>query len=106
MRVKLSPNAQRIIDSQLRSGDYVFDLSDRKTIAQSIKRWIKRSDISKEITFHCARHTFATMLLTRGADIYAISKLIGHKDLKTTQIYAKLVDKRKDEAIDLLPTLG
>lgn len=45
------------------------------------------------------------MLLTNGADIYAVSKLIGHKDSATTQIYAKLVDKRKDEAIDLLPDI-
>jgi len=106
LRIKLSISAKSILEKQPRYEDErIFHLSDRKTVAQVIKRWIKRSTITKKITFHCSRHTFATMLLTQGADIYAVSKLIGHKDLQTTQIYAKLVDERKDEAIDLLPIL-
>lgn len=105
LRIKLGPTALRIIEEQQNDTDFVFNLKAKNVVAQTMTRWIKRSGIDKHVTFHCSRHTFATMLLTNGADIYAVSKLIGHKDLATTQIYAKLVDKRKDEAIDLLPDI-
>ena len=51
------------------------------------------------ITFHTSRHTFATMLLTLGADLYTVSKLLGHANVKTTQIYGKIVDQKKDDAV-------
>ena len=51
---------------------------------------------------HTARHTFAKMMLTLGADLYTTSKLLGHTQVKTTQIYAKIVDKKKDEAVNLV----
>ena len=51
---------------------------------------------------HTARHTFATTLLTLGADIYTTSKLMGHKNLRTTQIYAEVVNKKKVEAVNLM----
>lgn len=68
-------------------------------------KWTKSAGIKKHITFHCARHTFATMMLTLGADLYVVSKLLGHSDISTTQIYAKIVDKRKQEAVDLIPQM-
>ena len=49
--------------------------------------------------FHTSRHTFATMLLTLGADLYTVSKLLGHANVKTTQIYGKIVDQKKDDAV-------
>jgi len=52
--------------------------------------------------FHMARHTFATMELTMGADLYTTSKLLGHTEVRTTQIYAKIINKKKDEAVSLL----
>lgn len=55
--------------------------------------------------FHVARHIHATMMLTLGADLYTVSKLLGHKNIATTQIYAKIVDKKKEEAISLIPNL-
>lgn len=54
------------------------------------------------ILFHCSRHTFATMLLTLGADLYTVCKLLGHSDVKTTQIYAKIINKKKEDAISLI----
>ena len=67
-----------------------------------LQRWVMRAGITKSITFHCARHTHATLLLTYGADIYTVSKLLGHKDVKTTQIYAKIVDQKKIDAVNNL----
>lgn len=54
------------------------------------------------VLFHCSRHTFATMLLTLGADLYTVCKLLGHSDVKTTQIYAKIINKKKEDAISLI----
>ncbi len=53
------------------------------------------------ITFHTSRHTFATMLLTLGADLYTVSKLLGHSQIKNTQVYAEIINRRKDEAVNL-----
>ena len=61
-------------------------------------QWIGAAGITKDITFHCFRHTFATLQLFNGTDIYTVSKMLGHKDLKTTQIYAKIVDDTKRKA--------
>jgi len=63
-----------------------------------LQQWVMKAGISKTITFHCARHTYATLQLTLGTDIYTVSKLLGHKDLKTTQVYAKIIDEKKKEA--------
>lgn len=65
-----------------------------------LKQWILRAGITKDITFHCFRHTFATLQLSFGTDIYTVSKMLGHRDLKTTQIYAKIVDDTKRKAAD------
>jgi integrase len=61
-------------------------------------QWIGAAGITKNITFHCFRHTYATLQLSMGTDIYTVSKMLGHKDLKTTQIYAKIIDKTKRQA--------
>lgn len=63
-----------------------------------LQQWMMRTGITKTISFHCARHTYATLQLTAGTDIYTVSKLLGHRELKTTQIYAKIIDDKKKEA--------
>lgn len=60
--------------------------------------WTAKAGIDKEITFHGFRHTYATLQLSLGTDIYTVSKMLGHKSLKSTQIYAKIVDEKKREA--------
>lgn len=62
--------------------------------------------LAQPITFHVARHTHATMMLTLGVDLYTVSKLLGHTNIQTTQIYAKLVDESKKKAIDLIPNIS
>ncbi len=67
-----------------------------------IKEWAKKAGIEKNLSFHTSRHTFATMMLTLGVDLYTVSKLLGHSNVKTTQIYAKIVDSKKVKAVHLL----
>ncbi len=67
---------------------------------RALHKWINEAGITKAITFHCFRHTFATLQLSMGTDIYTVSKLLGHRDLKTTQVYAKVISKTKRDAAD------
>lgn len=81
----------------------VFEgLQDPSWINRPVKRWVEASGITKHITFHCSRHTFGTMMLTLGADIYTTSKLMGHTKVEVTQIYAKIINKKKDDAVSLI----
>jgi integrase len=70
-----------------------------------LQQWAKAAGVDKEITFHSGRHTFAVLMLNLGADIYTVSKLLGHREIKTTQIYAKVMDKKKQEAAMLIPQI-
>ena len=80
--------------------EYIFPpLSKNMTVLDD---WAKEAGINKHITFHVSRHTFATMELTMGADIYTTSKLLGHTSVATTQIYAKVINSKKEEAVSLL----
>ena len=54
------------------------------------------------LLMHAARHTFATMMLTLGADLYTVSKLLGHTSVRMTQVYAKIINQKKDEAVNLV----
>lgn len=83
--------------------DKVFNTSFTQTvICRHLGRLVRDAGITKHISFHVSRHTFATMMLTLGADLYTVSKLLGHTDITTTQIYAKLVDQKKVDAVNLI----
>ena len=87
-------------------GDYdrlIFEgLQDPSWISRPVARWVEAAGITKHITFHCFRHTYATLQLTSGTDIYTVSKMLGHKKVTTTQIYAKIVDEKKEAAADAI----
>lgn len=86
--------------------DKVFgDIRNPSDTNDSLRIWALRAGIDKHISFHCGRHTFAVLMLTLGTDIYTVSKLLGHRELKTTQIYAKIVDAKKQEAVDNMPKI-
>ncbi len=71
-----------------------------------LKKWAARAEINKDLNFHTSRHTFATMSLTYGVDLYTVSKLLGHSDITTTTVYAKVVDEKKVTAVANLPKLN
>lgn len=80
----------------------VFKLPSSAGINKLLKTWAQKAGVSKHITFCTARHTFATMMLTLGADLCTTSQLLGHTDMRTTQIYAKIVNRGKNEAVNLV----
>ncbi len=100
----LSPQALKWMPKQGNKSaeDHVFDLPCNSAVNIMLKPWAKEAGINKHITFHTARHTFATMMLTMGADLYTTSKLLGHTDVRMTQVYAKIINKKKDEAVNLV----
>lgn len=63
-----------------------------------LKDWIKAAGITKHITFHCFRHTYATLLVASGTDLYTVSKMLSHSNVGTTQIYAEVVSDLKRKA--------
>lgn len=85
-----------------RSGELVFKDLKPSMIQKPLRSWIKRSGIDKHITFHCFRHTNATLMLAGGADIYTVSAQLTHTSIKTTQIYGHLVDESKRKASEII----
>ena len=83
----------------------VFFLPRQSVIDKELKAWGEAARLEKKMSFHKSRHSFATMSLSVGNDIYTTSKLLGHKSLQTTQIYAKVTDKKREEAAARFPTI-
>lgn len=102
----ITPQAAELMGKRGKPTDPVFDNIHSPTCSnEAIKRWVLRAGIQKEITFHCGRHTFAVLMLDLGTDIYTVSKLLGHRELSTTQIYAKVLDKNKQKAVRKIPSI-
>ncbi|MFR9548239.1 MAG: site-specific integrase [Rikenellaceae bacterium] len=80
----------------------IFKGLKREMVYKPLKEWIHDAGIGKYITFHCFRHTFATQLMANGADIYSVSKMLTHKNVSTTQIYAKLVNEKKVKTANMI----
>ena len=81
----------------------VFEgLTDASWISRPLKVWIEASGIKKHITFHTRRHSFASLLLENGVDIYTIKDLMGHTNVRTTQIYTHIVNEQKEKAANTL----
>lgn len=87
------------------AGDLVFNVPDIHVVSKHLKLWGQAAGITKKITMHVARHTFATMTLTSGTDLYTTSRLLGHADVVTTQVYGKIVDSKKQQAVFLIDQL-
>ena len=88
-----------------KDNDNVFKLPTGGYVNLHLRQWVLLSGITKRVTFHVARHTNATLLLSLDVPIETVSKILGHSDIKTTQIYAKVIDKNKRVAVDKLDGL-
>lgn len=95
----ISEQAVSLLNNDNNTTGNVFDgLEYSGSQNNVLRQWVKDAGITKKITFHCFRHTFATLQLFEGTDIYTVSKMLGHRDLRTTQVYAKIVDDSKRKA--------
>ena len=101
LSVPLHKKAREIVD--MTDSGQLFTLPSPKTLSQKVKDWVKNAGIEKHVTFHTARHSFVTLLLSAGVDIYTVSKLAGHRSIKSTMVYANLVDQARSDAIQMLP---
>lgn len=104
LKIPLSSQALQWLPPRPHSAQgIVFSTLAHAALPKNLKNWLSQiKSIKKDITFHTARHTFATLELSLGASLYTVSCLLGHKSITTTQIYAKVVDKDKEQAINLL----
>lgn len=98
VQLPLSLPAVRVLGEQQLKGK-VFPMLTESILTTHVSRWVRKAIINKHITFHCFRHTFAMQLLDKGVDIYTITALLGHRQVSSTQNYAKIIPKKVLEAI-------
>lgn len=106
----LNKNAIDILNTMKLKGIHennkIFNIaSSTERLGQKIREWAQKAKINKYITFHSARHTFATLSLTYGVDLYTVSKMLGHKSIRMTEVYAKIVNEKLDNAAKMFPTI-
>ena len=70
-----------------------------------LREFVRENGINKNISLHCGRHSYASLQISLGTDIFTISKMLGHSSIKTTQIYTKILDKNKIQAAAKIPEL-
>ena len=104
LNIPLKEDSMRFLDKSPNGSERVFKgLKYGVENNHKLAKWVLRAGIQKKITFHCARHSFAMLLLTNGTDPYTVSKLMGHQDMKSTLVYLKLCDELKFKAMNALP---
>lgn len=99
VKVYLSNIATKQLPKRAVGDEYVFSLTKQVCVNRMIKRWCKKANIDKYVTFHTARHTFATVMLNADVPIEVVSRMLGHHNISTTEIYAKILNKTVATAI-------
>ena len=102
--IPLSQEARKWMPHRSKESELVFHKFKitSTTVEVVLGEWMQEAGIEKHITYHCSRHTAATTLLTLGADLYTVSKLLGHSSIRMTEVYDKIVDKKKIETVNLV----
>ncbi len=91
--------------SEIEGNKLVFNLYDKRLMNKELSLWATNAGINRHITYHVSRHTFPTLALSCGVDIYTVSKIMGHKSVKMTEVYARIINKTVEEAIKRLPAI-
>ena len=102
----IPPQAYSLINGFKKKGRVFQSLRYSAYMNVELLRWTMAAGITKHVTFHAGRHTFAVSLITQGVDIYTISKLMGHTEVKTTQLYADIIDSVRKSAMHKIPDIG
>lgn len=102
----ITPQAMAYMGERGRPEDAIFAVKNICLRSERLQEWAKSAGIDKNITFHSGRHTFAIMMLELGTDIYTVQKLLGHSSIETTMVYAKILDKSKQQAVLKIPDLS
>lgn len=108
VRIPLVKDALQIIEETEKheiNRKVFWDLPSSQVVNFYLKFWALEVGLKKNLHFHAARHTFATIGLTFGIDIYTMKELLGHSKLEMTQIYAKIVDEKKKNEMLKFPAL-
>jgi len=102
----ITPQAFALMGDMAAEGRVFYPLKYSAYMNIELIRWTAAAGITKHVTFHAGRHTFAVSLLSNGVDIYTVSKLMGHSEVKTTQIYADIIDSVRKDAMHKIPDIG
>ncbi len=82
-----------------------FSLPSNSRLGKRLQAWAESAGVEKKVTYHTSRHTFGTLLVKSGVDIYRVKELMGHRDVRTTQVYAKLSHEDLQKSVEKLPVL-
>ena len=104
--VNLNATALSFLPARAAASTLVFELPSHTAALKTLRAWIKKADIQKHVTWHCARHSFATNLIIYETDVTTVSKLLGHTTLKCTQRYTHISNELKRKAVNNLPAIS
>jgi integrase/recombinase XerD len=102
----ITPQAYQLMGQVANQGRVFQSLKYSAYMNTELLRWTMAAGIAKHVTFHAGRHTFAVSLLCNGVDIYTVSRLMGHTEVKTTQVYADIIDSVRKDAMHKIPDIG
>lgn len=106
LHLYLNENAMRLLqESKGMPNDFIFTLPSHSYSLRIINEWTAHAGLRKHISFHCARHTFITSIMARGANIKTAASLAGHSSTRHTEKYIHIIDKQKQQAVESLPDL-
>lgn len=103
--INLNETAQKLIGNRGKSDELVFNLPSSTAANKWLKKWMENAKIEKNITWHCARHSFGTNIMYYDGDILSASKLLGHSSLTYTQRYVRAAEQMKQNAVNNLPSI-